>query len=303
MSDSRNFIYEKVTKQILDDMIRGDIPWRNIRIPKKGEKCPYTNPFTKIDYKPFNCMLLGKPGEYGTMKQINKAGGRVRKGAKGRTVVFWDVYIPEKNKEEAKKLEAEGKSIEHLKAVNLKYYTVFNLADVDGLKPKAPEEQAEPQVMQQAQNPTALADLVIDTYSLSEKVTVRKDNHYEPAWHPSTDTVDMPNKELFCLEEDWYASLFGELVHSTSTEKRCDRKKEFEEICGGEKSVKEELIAEIGSSMLLCTCGIQRNETRQQTSAQCQKWIAEFNNDFRLVVQAASKAEKAAKYVLGDLAA
>lgn len=300
MSDSRNFIYEKVTKQILDDIIRGDLPWRRVRIQKKGEKSPYTNPFTKIDYKPFNCMLLGRPGEYATMKQINKAGGRVRKGAKGRVVVYWDVFLPEKNRKEAERLEAEGKSIEHLKAVNLKYYTVFNLDDVDGLKRKPEEEQPQ---MQAAENPTALANLVIDSYSASESIPILKDNHYEPAWRPSTDSVEMPNKELFALEEDWYASLFGELVHSTSAEKRCDRRKEFEEICGGEKSVREELVAEIGSSMLLCTCGIQRRETQQQISAECKKWVEAFNNDFRLIVSAAARAEKAARYVLGDLAA
>ena len=69
-----------------------------------------------------------------------------------------------------------------------------------------------------------------------------------------------------------------------------------------EREVKEELIGEIGSSMMLAACGLRRQETHQQIDAVCKKWIDAMNKDYRLIVTASYAAEKAAKYVLGEFA-
>ena len=217
-------------------------------------------------------------------------------------VIKWIPFEPKKHREEIERLKAEGKSYDHLLAFDLRYYTVFNLDDTEGLKPR--EAEAEQPQMQAAENPTAFADVVIRDYRTSENVRiVAAPDDTAAAWHPATDTVEVPGKETYALEEDWYATLFGQLVHSTSTEKRCNRAKEYEDICAGAPSLREELTAEIGSSMLLSTCGLERAETKQQISAQCKRWIDAMNSDVRLIVQAAPKAEKAAKYILGDFAA
>lgn len=299
-NDNRNFVYEKVTRQILDDMIRGDLPWRRVRLQRKGESPQFYNPITKTSYTPLNTMLLGKPGMYATLKQINSKGGHIKKGSKGKMVVFWDTYIPKKYKEEAERLEAEGKSTEHLRVVNLKYYTVFNIEDdTEGIILKGVEKMPD---TAPAEVPTYVADNVLSDYCRNENVTFTQDDRLDPGYHPATDSVDMPTKKMYYIEEDWYADAFGEMVHSTAKASRCNRQKEFDALCAGEDSVKEELIAEIGSSMILSTVGMHRTETKDQISAKCKRWIKAMNNDFRLIVHAAGKAEKAARYILGALA-
>lgn len=293
-------VYEKVTKAILASMMAGEIPWRKAWTVRKGGQHPFTNRFTGKPYSFLNTLLLQKPGQWATFNQIKKAGGNVRKGSKSRMVVKWGDYIPEKDKEEARRLEAEGKSIDHLKKFYLKPYNVFHMDDVEGLEAVEPEQM----VSAAAEAPTDIADMVARDYRYHEAVKVTEDASADPAYLPDTDTVTIPPKDAFAYEEDWYASLFEQLVHSTAKESRCGRTKEIDLMKDGEGiSVKEELIGEIGSSMILSVAGLEKKETHQQIAAECQRWVEEMNRDYRLIVNAASGAEKAAKLILRDFAA
>lgn len=294
-------VYQKVTMQILDNMMKGELPWRKTYVAKKGQKAPFTNYVTGKPYSFINSLLLGEPGEYASFKQIKAAGGNIKKGAKSKMVIYWGEFIPAEYKEKAEELEKEGKSTDHLKVRFPKYYLVFNVKDAEGLKEKKSDEETV--VMQEAEAPTALARMVIDEYGINQKVSVKSNPTYQPCYLPEEDTVQVPEKENYFIEEDWYASVFSGLVHSTATEERCNRETELKKMLDGNMSVKEELIAEIGSSMILNVCGLDRQETATQQAAECQKWIAALNNDYRLIVTASNAAEKAAKMVLGAYAA
>ena len=292
-------VYEMVTKRILQTMMRGEIPWRNIWTAR-GKKHPYTNYVTGRPYQSLlNMMLLGEPGEYATMNQINVRGGHLQKGSKGKLVIYWGEYIPKDRKEEAKRLKEEGKDFSHLKVHFPKYYYVYNVKDAVGLKPK---EEAAPETVA-AEDPTDIVRMAVDDYTVNEQVRIETAADTPPSYSAVTDTVTMPDKNDFTFEEDYYASLCEQLVHSTAAEGRCDRKKEYGRLQDGEMSVKEELIAEIGASMILTVAGMKRSETHEQLAAVCQRWIEEFNRDYRLVVNASSGAEKAAKLILGQFAA
>lgn len=301
-SEKKFDIYEAVTRQILRNMSGGVLPWRQTWVARKGQKPPYTNHFTGKPYSFLNTLLLGEPGEYATWNQIEDAGGHVVKGAKGKMITKWVEYVPKRYKEEKERLEKEGKDWSHLKAWVLKKYTVFNVRDTEGLKAR-PDKDEEKHQMVAAQDPTDVAELVIDDYTVNESVKVDASDAFSPAYIPDSDTVTVPSKGAFTYEEDYYASLFDGLVHSTAAAKRCDRKAEFKQMSGGVVSVREELIGEIGSSMILAAAGMKRRETHEQISAACQKWIREMNNDFRLIVDASRGAEKAAKLILGNYAA
>lgn len=296
--NSKDKVYMMVTKRILDNMMQGDIPWRNTIFKRKGAKSAYTNFVTGKPYSFLNCLLLGEPGEYASFKQIKEKGGVIKKGAKSRIVIYWGEFIPKDRQEKAKELEEKGESFEHLKVKFPKYYLVFNIKDTLGIKTEEPDEPE----MQEAEEPTAVARMVIGDYEINEQVLLKEDPSFEPAYRVLTDEVEMPNKENFALEEDYYASVFSGFVHSTATEKRCNRETEYKKMLEGETSVKEELIAEIGSSMILSACGLHRKETHQQIDAVCQKWINAMNKDYRLIVTASYAAEKSAKYVLGQFA-
>lgn len=291
-------VYEAVTREILRNMTRGELPWRKTWTARRGRRQPIVNHFTGKPYSLLNSLLIGEPGEYGTYNQITAAGGSV-KGLKGKLVVRCGDYIPKEKKEEAERLEAEGKSTAHLKKTFLKHFYVFNVKDA-GL----PVAEDEPEnVMEEAVNPTNLANLVVGDYTVNESLDVEEDDTLDPAYIVADDTVTMPTRQAFTYEEDYYASLFEQFVHSTATEERCSRKAELKSMGEGTVSVREELTAEIGASMILTVVGLRRHETHEQISAACQKWIREMNNDYRLIVNAASGAEKAAKLILGDYAA
>lgn len=297
--EKRGNVYQIVTKKILDAMMNGEIPWRNTHVTLKGERPAYCNYVTGKPYSFINSILLGEPGEYASFNQIKDAGGVIKKGAKAKMVIYWGAFIPKENKEKAKELEEKGESIEHLKVMFPKYYNVFNIKDTEGLKSKTHEI---PQ-MQQAENPTAMARMVIGDYETNEMVSVVEDNCIEPRYNPLRDSVELPGKDKFSLEEDWYASVFSGMVHSTATEERCNRESELKHMIDGKTTVKEDLTAEIGSSMILTACGLQRKETHQQIAAVCQKYIDAMNKDYRLIITASNAAEKAAKYILGEFAA
>lgn len=296
-------IYEMVTKRILQYMMKGEIPWRKTYSLMKDAP-DYYNAATGTRYRGVNRLLLGKPGAYATLKQVNDAGGKVKKGARSHLVLFWGSFIPQEDKALAKKLKEEGKDTSHLEVWFLKgYNNVFAVEDTEGadFKKLVTDEPAAP--MELAQDPVDIADMVVRNYTATHGVDVRNDNTCDPFYDPENDMVVIPQKERFSLEEDYYASLFENLVHSTATDSRLARKREMKSLQEKEASAKEALIADMASSMILASAGLQRKETEQQNAADCQRWIEEMNRNYRLVVEAASGAERAARFVLGKYAA
>ena len=79
-------IYAAVTDRIIEELERGIIPWEK---PWAGTPDGAISYATGKPYSVLNQMLLGKPGEYLTFKQVKEAGGTINKGAKARMVVFW----------------------------------------------------------------------------------------------------------------------------------------------------------------------------------------------------------------------
>ena len=78
-------IYAEITNRIVSEVESGLIPWQKPWVASGG--C--VSYATGKPYSLLNQMLLGRPGEYATFKQIQQAGGYVRKGQKASMVVFW----------------------------------------------------------------------------------------------------------------------------------------------------------------------------------------------------------------------
>jgi antirestriction protein ArdC len=93
--------------------------------------------------------------------------------------------------------------------------------------------------------------------------------------------------------------LFHELTHSTGHASRVGREGiEQLNTFGSECYSKEELVAEMGAAMLCGVAGIEQS-TIANSAAYLKSWIARLKSDSKLVVSAASAAQKAADYVLG----
>ena len=67
---------------------------------------------------------------------------------------------------------------------------------------------------------------------------------------------------------------------------------------GDESYSKEELVAEIGSSVSLNTLGIETPSTFRNNVGYIQGWLKTLKNDKRLIVSAAGRAEKAVNLIL-----
>lgn len=122
------------------------------------------------------------------------------------------------------------------------------------------------------------------------------------AYIPSKDTVTMPSRTAFQSQAEYYSTLFHELVHSTGHAKRLGREGlEKLQPFGSEDYSKEELVAEMGSAMLCGVAGIDQS-TLANSAAYLKTWIERLKSDSRLVVSAASAAQKAADYIRGESA-
>ena len=229
-------VYEIITSRIVEELEKGVVPWR-----KPWRTLPPVNLISKKPYRGINVFLLALQG-YGsqywlTFNQAKQLGGNVRKGEHGTKIVFWkfDTYETE---------TTDGETEEH-KSAFLRYYTIFNLEQTEGLKallalpPAFPIQSAE-QIVKAMPNPP------------------RFEQDFQAAYIPSTDIVTMPSRTAFESQAEYYSTLFHELTHSTGHQSRVGREG-IENIAafGSESYSREELIAEMGAAMLCGLAGIE----------------------------------------------
>jgi antirestriction protein ArdC len=274
--------YEIVTESIIKQLESGVAPWR-----KPWRTQTPANLVSKKEYRGINIFLLASQG-YGsrhwiTYRQAQALGGTVREGQHGCKVVFWK--FGEYRRENQEKEETESH-----KAILLRYYIVFNLEQCDGIKSTDsvrvinPLEQCE-SIVKGMPNPPEFAQ------------------DARPCYWPSTDTVGMPASSAFHAVEEYYSTLFHEIAHSTGHPFRVGREGIMNHNpFGSEDYSKEELIAEMGAAMLCGAAGIE-SRTLVNSAAYLQTWINKLKSDSRLIVSAASQAQKAADYILGKAVA
>lgn len=264
-------VYEIVTERILELLAAGVVPWRRPWVVSGA-----VNWISQRPYRGINTLLL-PPGEYATYKQITEAGGSV-KGAKSQIVVFWRWL----EKEDADTGEAE-------KIPMLRYYRVFDIKDCKGIKSKRKEVSFD-------HDPIAEAEAIVDGYADAPPIGLASGRAY---YMPSPDRVSVPPLQDYPKAEEYYSTLFHELIHSSGHQSRLNRPG-IEEYAafGDENYSKEELIAEIGAAMLCATCGID-NSTIENSAAYIQSWHRKLKNDPTLIVKAAGQAQKATDYILG----
>ncbi|WP_215222703.1 ArdC family protein [Echinicola shivajiensis] len=291
---SRKDVYQIVNERIMSSLEKGIIPWKR---PWSIMGLPKNYQSGKV-YKGINLWLLlscghGKP-YYLTFKQAESLGGKVRKGSKSIPIVYWNFVY--QHKETGKKLtEQEARKLPKGlvdRRAFLKYYNVFNIADVEGVDWELPDTNTE----QPFKPIKACEDLL-------KKVPDMPEVRYEEAqayYYPKKDYINMPTKELFRTEAYFYQTLFHELVHSTGHQKRLNRK-ELWDASDKDKSAysKEELTAEMGASYLSNLCGIWKEAQQENSSAYIQHWLGQLKEDKRLLVESAAKAQKAVDYLTG----
>ena len=173
-----------------------------------------------------------------------------------------------------------------------RYYTVFNLAQIDGIEDSSQAEDLE----------------VIDFTPITRceeiasgmpKPPVIESKAQRAYYQPSTDVVNVPLPSSFEAAEHYYATLFHELVHSTGHESRLARPGVTGvTMFGSHDYSKEELVAEMGAAFLCGEAGIE-GATIDSHAAYVGGWLKKLKDDSRLVITAAAQAQKAADLILG----
>lgn len=271
-------IYAAVTDRIIVQLEAGQIPWHKPWIAS-GQAVSRS---TGKSYSLLNQMLLGQSGEYVTFHQCAAEGGHVKKGESASMVVFW------------KWVEKEDEETHEKKQVPfLRYYSVFHLSQCEGLTAKhVPQLPNTAHADQQA-------EAVIADYVQRSGVTIRNQDGDKACYHPSCDNITLPRIEQFTDTAEYYSTAFHELTHSTGHASRLNRldKTAF---FGSDAYSKEELVAEIGSAALVQHVGLETPHSFTNSAAYIQSWLKALQNDKRLIVSAAGRAEKAVALILGS---
>ena len=277
-------VYEIVTKRIISEMEKGIIPWHRPWCGVAEGARSYT---TGKPYSLINQFLICEEGEFITFKQAQKLGGSVKKGAKYRLVVFYQPLV-----KEAETAEGEKKIIS---IPCLRYYNVFNIKDCEGIEPHNDIKPYE-------HTGSEAAERVISDYiANNEPLKFQNDKPSNRAYYsPSEDKVVVPMLSQYAEESEYYSTAFHELTHSTMPKSRCNRVSEGKIAAfGDEVYSREELVAEIGANFLCNTLGINTKQSDRNSVAYLQNWIAALKSDSKMIIWAASRAEKAANYILG----
>ena len=282
-------VYQIVTDRIVGMLEAGVVPWRR---PWNSAGLP-RNLVTKKPYRGINYFLLSASKYVSplwlTIRQANELGGSVRKGEQSTAIVFWK--IEERPHEEATELAADKTRRRFL----LRYYHVFNVEQCE--LPQAAIDKL-PKIEIHEHAPISECEEVIGCMPNAPEIQHAGSKAFYSAL---TDRVTLPPPELFTSPEEYYATGFHELVHSTGHQKRLARASILEAAPFGSATYGiEELVAEMGAAYLCAEAGISPAVIDNQ-AAYVAGWLKKLRDDRKIVVHAAAQAQHAADYVLGKV--
>ena len=272
-------VYSIVTNRIIEHLEKGVVPWHKTwseaGLPK--------NLVTGKNYRGINVWLLSalnyQQNYFLTFNQVKDLGGSVKKGERSHEVIFWKWL--EKENEETKEKE---------RIPILKYYRVFNISQCDGI----PIEKI-PKLIERNNNPIETCEKVVDEMHQRPRIQHNEQRAY---YNKLSDYVNVPKIETFDKSEDYFATLFHELIHATGHSERLNRKELLESKgMQSDNYAKEELTAEMGASYLKSHAGIPI-EQLENNASYIQSWLGHLKNDKKFIVYASSQAQKATDYIL-----
>jgi antirestriction protein ArdC len=277
-------VYEIVTQQIIAQLESGVAPWRKPWITSAPR-----NLVSGKEYRGINTFMLSASGfprpEWLTFNQANKLGASVRAGEKSNMVVYFNVGEERLN----------AKTGKLSRPFLLRYSRVFNISQCVHGEQSLTEKLGLNAVKGNAVGSIESCDAIV--CNMPNRPVVKASDR---AWYrPSTDEVGIPDKDTFLNAEGFYSTLFHELTHSTAHPSRVGRPEVMEsQNFGSANYSREELIAEMGSAMLCGVAGISP-ATIENSASYLKSWISALRGDSKLVVAAASAAQKAADYIRG----
>lgn len=280
-------LYDEVTARIISELEQGRVPWVQPWSSRGVGPALPRNALTARSYSGVNVLILwGAVIEHAyptqswlTFKQALDAGGCVRKGEQGTTVVYADRFTPETEKARAVETGADARTVAFLKR-----FTVFNVAQCEGLREGLAADPAplpEREIMPVCESVIAASGV---------RFHIGGDR---ACYMPHPDVIQMPPQPAFADQVDFYRVCLHELTHATGHPSRLAR--DLRHSCGTKDYAREELVAEMGSAFLSAALGIAPTLLHADYLA---NWLGVLKEDNRAIFRAASAATKAAEWLL-----
>jgi len=328
-------IYQMITDRMVAQLKEATGKGYKSKWKKQNEE-GYLIPFnfeSKKQYRGINFALLTegmskilKNPYFLTFKQIEKNKGKLNKGSKGLPVVYFTMLYSVSELNNGVKIEFGtynkakyiswltkniGRlqfSLDHYKEKYipiLKYYNLFNGADVTGIDFKLENFkigfQSGGEAIKNNDPRVEIADLIVKNYPSPQPVLKDSKNGQAYYSHNSTgsvDSVNMPKFEDFDTGLDYYRTLLHEFTHSTGINSRL--KREMGGKFGSPQYAKEELVAEFGAVFLSAHAGIiwYNQSNHAEYLKNWNNALTHIKDDNRFIMRAASKAQAAADFVL-----
>ena len=270
--------YEIITNAIIEKLDEGVIPWRR---PYQGKMRWQKNFKTGQIYNGTNQMMTQMQNKLSpfwlTFKQASTLGGKIKKGSKGVPILWASMVEYEDTKGEM-----------HLTSIHKRTY-VFNIEDVEGLD----YEDDDHGIVELDFNPIEECEKILE---ISKDRRAEIQNHTErvAAYYPSFDVIKTPIKETYVSEEEYYNTIFHEIIHSTGHSTRIGRNMTAK--FHTPEYAKEELTAEIGAAMISGIAGIA-DRTLDNSAAYISEWKKCIKAHPKIIVMASSRAQKAIEYL------
>ncbi len=297
-------VYSDMFFDLLYQASQNGISWSNPNVFQKsyGQRS-YT---TDKEYNGVNAFVLGLASIIKDFNsnywltsfqahQIGEEQGKnvlVKKGEHGFPLVHWHTW-EKKDKETGEViLDENGKP---KIGCSLSYWTVFNCDQFewDGIAVKEckvdPIETPDLETMLQAD------EFLTQSYKGgAPKIRHDRMGKYN-CYYPMLDEVAMFPYATFKGVDEYFSTLAHELVHSTGHESRLNRKSSCD--MHTQSYANEELVAEVGASMLTGLAGI--NTTLENSGAYLGSWLSRFKDKKTQLYKAFTTAQKAVNWILG----
>lgn len=215
-----------------------------------------------------------------TYKKWEAIGVQVQKGETGCPIIFpvkWNVSQHRTWKEEDNGSEDKW-------SIVYKHYTVFDASQTDADIEKLPFVKKNPSIPE--------IERFIEKFF--EETSLGRETMVGTAFYsPSRHVVSVAKKEFYTSSEEYYSTIFHEMVHSTG--KKMGRKGDTN--FGSHDYSEEEIVAEVGAMLLCSHFGIQ-NVTRGNSAAYIQSWGKKLKENPNWLIRGANHAEKAVVFML-----
>jgi|TARA_R110002167_G_scaffold32673_1_gene105654 antirestriction protein ArdC len=207
---------------------------------------------------------------WGTFLGYKKAGLYVRKGEKATPVRFFKTSIIK---------DAQDK--ESFIRTN-KTYNLFNGDQVEGYEYEKPASVT---------NTESTSVKIADSFSVDCGASIKNVDDKTAYYSIKNDFINLPKIELFESGVSYAGYLLHELAHWSGHKTRLDR---FTE--AGTSYPFEELVAELGATMLLSQLGIEKTP-RVDHAQYLNSWIRMLENKPDSILRAANKAAQATEFL------